>query len=130
MLYHFIFSFVIESQHFHLLPTTDSIYLHRFIQIVKYREWLCANIWIKGLEELTALPAGTRILFPDGTGLICEGANPPCRGPGKVIEQQCGIEGIQTRFVPAAKKRRGIVCSVEREGVIRQGDEICIITPR
>ncbi|WP_411344728.1 MOSC domain-containing protein [Paenibacillus sp. WLX1005] len=93
-------------------------------------EWLGANIMLKGLESLTTLPLGTRILFPDGTGLICEGENPPCILPGKVIESVSGIEGIKSRFVPAAKQRRGIVCSVEREGMIRSGDEVHIILPK
>ncbi|MFC9712809.1 hypothetical protein ACFTRD_32335 [Paenibacillus sp. NPDC056933] len=29
--------------------------------------------------------------------------------------------------MPAARKKRGIVCSVEREGVIRTGDAIEVI---
>ncbi|WP_046213849.1 MOSC domain-containing protein [Paenibacillus wulumuqiensis] len=91
-------------------------------------EWLGANLIIRGLEQLTLLPAGARLLFPDGTGLICEGENVPCRKPAKMIESLLEQPGLASKFMPAAKKRRGIVCSVEREGLIRQDDTIQIVT--
>lgn len=90
-------------------------------------EWLGANLLVHGIEQLTELPVGTRLLFPDGTGLICEGENLPCVHPGKVIEQAYEQEGLRKKFVPAARKKRGIVFSVEREGSIRTGDAIEVI---
>lgn len=69
-------------------------------------EWLGANILVRGVERLTELPAGTRLLFPDGTGLICEGENLPCVHPGKVIEQVYGLEGLRKNSCqPHAKTR-------------------------
>ena len=35
-------------------------------------EWLGANIMVSGTDKLTELSAGARLLFPGGTGLICE----------------------------------------------------------
>lgn len=90
-------------------------------------EWLGANVLVSGLEILTELPAGVRFLFPDGTGLINEGENLPCIGPGKVIAEMIGDEGLARKFVSAALKLRGIVCSVEREGMIRRGDSFRIL---
>ncbi|MGV2887882.1 MULTISPECIES: MOSC domain-containing protein [Paenibacillus] len=90
-------------------------------------EWLGANLLVRGVEKLTELPVGTRLLFPDGTGLICEGENLPCVHPGKIIEQFYEQDGLRKKFVPAARKKRGIVCSVEREGIIRTGDNIEVI---
>jgi hypothetical protein len=90
-------------------------------------EWLGANIMVSGIEKLTELPPGARLLFPDGTGLICEGENLPCVGPGKVIESFYNQSGLHRKFVPAAHKLRGIVCSVEREGRINKGDSVKII---
>nr|WP_275984032.1 MOSC domain-containing protein [Paenibacillus hamazuiensis] len=90
-------------------------------------EWLGANLLVEGFPELTLLPQGSRLLFPDGTGLICEGENLPCLGPGRVIEGLFGPQTPGASFVSAAKKLRGIVCSVEREGIIRIGDGIRII---
>lgn len=91
-------------------------------------EWLGANLAIRGLDQLTKLPIGARLLFPDGTGLICEGENLPCIFPGKVIEEIYAIPKLRSKFVPAARQLRGLVCSVEREGSITQGDEVQIIT--
>ncbi|MCD1259353.1 MOSC domain-containing protein [Paenibacillus athensensis] len=90
-------------------------------------EWLGANLALSGLADLTQLPRGARLLFPDGTGLVCEGDNPPCIGPGRVVEAQSGVPGLSQRFVRAAGGRRGIVCSVEREGVIAEGDLVSIV---
>ncbi|RED61768.1 MOSC domain-containing protein [Cohnella lupini] len=90
-------------------------------------EWLGANILVSGLDKLTALPLGMRMLFPDGTGLICEGENEPCLDPGKLIGKIYGREEIASKFVKAAYKRRGIVCSVEREGKIAKGDAVRIV---
>ncbi|MCD9025258.1 MOSC domain-containing protein [Cohnella silvisoli] len=104
----------------------ELIAIHLGIPEIK-PEWLGANIMISGLEKLTELPQGTRLIFPDGTGLICEGENLPCIGPGRVIETICNQSGLSHKFVPAAKKMRGIVCSIEREGCISRGDIIRII---
>lgn len=91
-------------------------------------EWLGANLLISGIDKLTELPVGTRLLFPGGTGLICEGENLPCIAPGKVIEEASGQAVLRSKFVPAARKRRGIVCSVEREGSIKAGDSVRVMT--
>lgn len=52
---------------------------------------------------------------------------PSCVHPGKMIEQFYEQDGLRKKFVPAARKKRGIVCSVEREGVIHTGDTIEVI---
>lgn len=44
-----------------------------------------------------------------------------------MIEQFYKQDGLRKKFVPAARKKRGIVCSVEREGVIHTGDTIEVI---
>ncbi len=93
-------------------------------------EWLGANLLVSGIEKLTELPLGSRLLFPDGTGLICEGENEPCIGPGKEIEKAYHLEGLHKIFVPSARKLRGIVCSVEREGNISKGDNIKVVKVR
>ena len=90
-------------------------------------EWLGANLVLTGLPDLTLLPAGARLLFPSGAGLICEGENEPCRGPGEVIQTQYQqMPGLAAAFVKAAQHRRGLALSVERAGLIRPGDEVTI----
>lgn len=94
-------------------------------------EWLGANLLVSGLPHLTQLPAGSRLLLPGGTGLVCEGENAPCRHPGDVIQALYPDEvRLSQRFVSVAKKRRGIVCSIERPGSITVGDTLRILVER
>lgn len=92
-------------------------------------EWLGANLLLKGLPELTMIPQGARFLFPSGMGLICEGENLPCIGPGKVIGEALGMPELAKAFVRAAGKLRGIVCSVECEGAVYANDEVRVVIP-
>jgi hypothetical protein len=92
-------------------------------------EWLGANLMLSGYNGgITTLPLGTRLLFLQGTGLICEGENLPCLGPGEIIAAYYNQPELAKDFVKAAVKSRGIVCSVEREGSIALG-EMCTIIP-
>lgn len=94
-------------------------------------EWLGANLLVSGLPHLTQLPAGSRLLLPDGTGLVCEGENAPCRHPGEVIQALYPDQPrLPQRFVSIAKRQRGIVCSVERPGSIIVGDTLRILVER
>ncbi|WP_070121795.1 MOSC domain-containing protein [Bacillus marinisedimentorum] len=90
-------------------------------------EWLGANMLLKGINDLTMLPAGSRILFSSGAGIVCESINLPCTLPGAVIQKQfAGHRGLTRNFVPAAKRRRGIVGSVERPGPVKAGEPVVI----
>jgi hypothetical protein len=84
-------------------------------------EWLGANVLVAGAPALSALPIGTRILLPEGVGLVCEGVNQPCRLPAVVLQEQYPGSGAQRRFIRAAYGRRGIAASVERPGPIAPG---------
>ncbi|MFC7391481.1 MOSC domain-containing protein [Scopulibacillus cellulosilyticus] len=91
-------------------------------------EWLGANLLLSGYSDLTQLPMGSRILFPNGTGLICMGENQPCVLPGEVIQILHGNQPkLAAQFVRAAYKRRGVVCAVERPGKIQKGDQVKIL---
>jgi len=87
-------------------------------------EWLGANIVVCGIPGLTKLPMGIRMLLPSGAGLVCEGENEPCTGPGKQIANHYGVKELTHRFVKAALQSRGIVAYVERPGELKPGDEI------
>ncbi|SEM67975.1 MOSC domain-containing protein [Lihuaxuella thermophila] len=90
-------------------------------------EWLGANLLLKGIPALTSLTMGSRLLFPSGAGLICQGENLPCRLPGEVIQKMNSHHPkLAANFVKAADRRRGIVCLVERPGIVRQGDTVRI----
>lgn len=94
-------------------------------------EWLGANLLVSGLPHLTQLPAGSRLLLPNGTGLVCEGENAPCRHPGEIIQSLYPMHPkLIQRFVSIAQKQRGIVCSIECPGPIVAGDNLRIIVER
>jgi hypothetical protein len=91
-------------------------------------EWLGANVLVKGFPKLTKLTMGSRILFPSGAGLICMGENQPCTLPGDEIQKHYEEhEKLSLRFVRAGNKRRGIVCAVERPGIIHEHDDVQVL---
>ncbi|WP_083521116.1 MOSC domain-containing protein [Alicyclobacillus kakegawensis] len=91
-------------------------------------EWLGANIALGGFPNLTTLPVGSRILFPGGAGLVCEGENLPCTQPGGVVQSQYPDEPrLSSRFVRHALGLRGIICVVERPGVVQTGDTVRVV---
>jgi hypothetical protein len=91
-------------------------------------EWLGANVLVKGFPEWTKLTMGSRILFPSGAGLICMGENQPCTLPGDEIQKHYeDHEKLSLRFVRAGYKRRGIVCAVEKPGIIHANDEVQVL---
>lgn len=91
-------------------------------------EWLGANLLLNGFPELTKLTMGSRLLFPNGTGLICMGENQPCIFPGEMIQRHYeNHPKLAAKFVKAAYKKRGIVCAVECRGEIAEGEEVQIL---
>lgn len=91
-------------------------------------EWLGANLLLKGYPELSRLPMGSRILLPDGGGLICMGENKPCTLPGAVVQKHHDRHPNLTKeFVRAASRKRGIVCAVERPGTLWSGDRVKVL---
>lgn len=92
--------------------------------------WLGANLALSGLRDLSRQPAGTRLVFPDGTELEIEAINNPCTEPGKVIESHYeNRPGLSSDFPRAAKGLRGVVASVRRGGAIRTGERVQVFLP-
>jgi hypothetical protein len=92
-------------------------------------EWLGANMMITGIPHLTLLPPATRLIFASGAALVVDWENLPCTGPGRVIAHQYGDESLTSRFVKAAKQRRGFTAWVERVGPIAVGDAVEVVMP-
>ncbi|WP_227002820.1 MOSC domain-containing protein [Salicibibacter kimchii] len=91
-------------------------------------EWLGANIAVKGFSDLTKLAPGSRIVFPSGAGILCEGENLPCRQPGEVIQDKYpNNPTLVSRFVKSSLGLRGIVGIVECPGKIVAGDTAKVI---
>ena len=86
-------------------------------------EWIGANLVLDGLPDLTLTPGGTRLFFAGGATLLVEAENNPCRIAGKSIGDHVpGSEGMDLLFPKLARRKRGLVASVEKPGVIAVGD--------
>jgi hypothetical protein len=93
--------------------------------------WIGANLCLSGIPHLTGLPPRTLLLFPSGATIRIDGHNDPCRKSGAAIAAQVeGRPDLQFAFVKAARDRRGLVGWVEREGIVRAGDEVSVRTWR
>lgn len=90
-------------------------------------EWLGANMLVSGIPDFTLLPPSTRLQFPSGATIVIDMENYPCSQIAKVVDQH--HPGTQFKVVQAAMHKRGVTAWVEREGVVKAGDAIKIVTP-
>ena len=90
-------------------------------------EWVGANLVTAGIPSLTLLPPSSRLQFPSGATIVIDAENRPCRYPAEIIEKH--HPDPRTGFVQAAMGKRGLVGWIEREGVVRTGDDIVIWIP-
>ena len=93
-------------------------------------EWLGANLLLSGVPNLTLLPPGTRLYFPEDAVLVVEGENDPCIKPGRVLHDLFP-EKLEkpSQFPKAAIHKRGLVGWIERAGTIRPGNQVKIVVP-
>ncbi|HUG62695.1 MAG TPA: molybdenum cofactor sulfurase [Methylomirabilota bacterium] len=88
-----------------------------------------ANLVIAGIPRFSYLPPGTRLFFPSGA-VVVEAMNAPCRFAGRALaDAHAGREDLEVGFVPAAKRRRGVVASVERAGRVSTGATVSVRVP-
>lgn len=85
------------------------------------------NICTSGIENLTRLPALSRLAFPSGAVIITGGENLPCVIAGRLVEERYGTK--PESFPKAAMGLRGITGWVDRPGTISPGDAITIYPP-
>lgn len=91
--------------------------------------WLGANLALIGIPNLTKLPEGTRLVFPEHAILLVKGENLPCTGPGEIIATKYPDKGLKAnQFPKAAIGRRGLVGTVEEpgNGIIRLHDIVMV----
>jgi MOSC domain-containing protein YiiM len=90
--------------------------------------WIGANLCLVGIPNLSQLPKGTKIRFPQDAVLVVEDQNMPCRGPGKVIASKYPPDTVNYYTFPKAAmidketSRRGVIGVVEYAGTIALGD--------
>jgi MOSC domain len=89
--------------------------------------WVGASLVLEGIPDLTHLPPSSRLQGPDGVTLVVDMENLPCQEPAVTIEQ--ARPGMGKGFKAAAKDKRGVTAWVEREGVLRLGDEVRLHIP-
>jgi MOSC domain-containing protein YiiM len=90
---------------------------------------LGANLMMEGLPQLSALAPATRFKFPSGATVFVTDQNLPCRNPGRHLARRYDRRELEFAFPQKAGGRRGLVGLIEREGLVRTGDEVTVIRP-
>ena len=92
--------------------------------------WIGANLVFADIPDLTALPAGTKLLFAGGATVNVEAENGPCRVSGKSIGKHFPErEGLDLLFPKLAQHKRGLVASVEKAGTVTAGEAVTVLVP-
>lgn len=90
-------------------------------------EWIGGNLLIEGIASLSMLPAGTLLFFEGGVTLKVDFQNGPCKFSGAAIADHYPEKdhtSLALSFVPAAKRRRGLLAWVEKPGRIGAGEAV------
>jgi hypothetical protein len=97
---------------------------------------LLENIVVSGIPSFSRLSPTTRLVFPSRKCWLGEQVilaiweqNDPCRTVGDRLEKHHGIPGLMTRFVAAAKDRRGVMGFVLAAGKIEVEDTVLVYPP-
>lgn len=90
-------------------------------------EWIGANLVMRGIPQLTQMPPGSRLIFENGTSLVVDMENAPCRLAAGGIEEHRPGQGMS--FPKHAAGRRGVTAWVEREGSISLGERARLHIP-
>ena len=91
-------------------------------------EWLGVNIQFEGIPDLSQLPPSSRLIFDNGTSLVVDTENGPCKYPAQIIEEKHPGHGLA--FPKVARGLRGVVGWVERAGHIAMGDRARLHIPQ
>ncbi len=90
-------------------------------------EWVGASMVIRDIPDFTLIPPSARLVFDNGTVLVADMENAPCRYPGELIE--AAHPGHGTAFPNVAVNKRGITAWVEHPGRIALGDIFHLFIP-
>lgn len=89
--------------------------------------WVGASLVVEGIPDFTHVPPSSRLQGPDGVTLVVDMENLPCQEPAVTIGK--ALPGQGKGFKRAAEGKRGVTAWVEREGVLRLGDEVRLHIP-
>lgn len=88
---------------------------------------LGTSVLLEGIPDFSHVPPSCR-LVNEAVSITVDMENRPCHLPAKGIEaEMAGKGGL---FKAAAKARRGVTGWVEREGMLRLGDELRLHVPK
>lgn len=90
-------------------------------------EWLGANLVLSGIPKFSQIPPATRLIFDNGTALVVDTENGPCKGPADIIEKHHPGHGKD--FPRLALGKRGVTCWVERTGELNIGEGCAVHIP-
>lgn len=85
------------------------------------------NICTSGIDDLTTMPAMTRLVFDGGVVLLLGGENFPCTIAGALVAAAHGTR--PEAFPKAAMGLRGVTGWVEHPGAIRPGEGLLALRP-
>ncbi len=88
---------------------------------------LSVSVLVSGIPDFTHIPPASRLVSAGGASICIDMENRPCHLPAKGIEAE--MPGMGRLFKAAAKGLRGVTGWVEREGVLRIGDELRLHVP-
>jgi len=89
--------------------------------------WVGANMVVSGIHDFSELPPSCRLIAPNGTALVVDMQNAPCKFPGEQIEIRKPGKGHA--FPAAAVGKRGVTLWVENQGLLAVGDELTLHVP-
>ncbi|MFO6465665.1 MOSC domain-containing protein [Jannaschia sp. KMU-145] len=89
--------------------------------------WAGATLVLRGIPDFTHLPPSARLQAEDGATIVVDMENRPCHLPAPVIDATAPGHG--KAFKAAAKGKRGVTAWVEREGVLRCGEQLRLHLP-
>ncbi|MFN6924568.1 MAG: MOSC domain-containing protein [Tabrizicola sp.] len=89
--------------------------------------WVGASLVVEGIPDFTHVPPSSRLQGPDGVTLVVDMENLPCQEPAVTIDR--ALPGQGKGFKAAAAGKRGVTAWVEREGILRLGDELRLHVP-
>lgn len=89
--------------------------------------YMGATMVIEGIADLTHVPPSSRLQGPSGATIVIDMENRPCVLPSREIEAD--MPGCGKTFKTMAKDRRGVTGWVEREGVLKLGEQLRLHVP-
>lgn len=86
-----------------------------------------ANMVIYGIPDFSHIPPSSRLQVETGATFCVDMENRPCHLPAKPIDEH--YWGAGSLFKQAADGNRGVMASVEAEGVVKLGNKIRLHIP-